>query len=30
VLSVTGMGFLAVGVIGFVVKLVHIPINNIL
>jgi hypothetical protein len=26
----TGVGLLAMGVIGFVVKLVHIPINNML
>ena len=25
-----GIGFLALGVLGFFVKLIHIPINNIL
>nr|POF10154.1 putative protein transport protein sec61 subunit gamma [Quercus suber] len=25
-----GMGFLIMGVIGYVVKLIHIPVNNIL
>ncbi|KAI5801492.1 hypothetical protein DFH27DRAFT_482026 [Peziza echinospora] len=25
-----GIGFLVMGVIGFVVKLIHIPVNNIL
>jgi protein transport protein SEC61 subunit gamma-like protein len=28
--SATGVGFLIMGFIGFFVKLVHIPINNIL
>ena len=26
----TGIGFLAMGFLGFLVKLIHIPINNIL
>ena len=30
VLYATGVGFLIMGVTGFLVKLVHIPINNIL
>ncbi|KAK3046282.1 hypothetical protein LTR09_012231 [Extremus antarcticus] len=25
-----GMGFLIMGVIGYIVKLIHIPVNNIL
>jgi hypothetical protein len=27
---VTGIGFVALGVMGYLVKLVHIPINNLL
>lgn len=27
---VTGMGFLVLGALGFIIKLVHIPVNNIL
>jgi len=27
---VTGCGFLLLGFLGFVIKLVHIPINNLL
>lgn len=30
VLYATGFGFLIMGATGFLVKLVHIPINNIL
>lgn len=28
--AATGAGFLIVGFIGFVIKLIHIPINNVL
>lgn len=27
---VTGLGFAALGVMGYLVKLIHIPINNLL
>jgi len=30
VLYATGVGFLIMGALGFLIKLVHIPINNIL
>lgn len=30
VAGATGVGFLIIGFIGFIVKIVHIPINNIL
>jgi len=30
VLQATGIGFLIMGFVGFAVKLIHIPINNIL